>query len=239
MPPRGPGSGRTVPGGGPVPCVVPSRPCSPSPPCSWRPPPRSRPAATPPATSCPRATSAGCRRPLNSTDQLLPYDGLTPLRDHVTQNDIQRSTSPRTSRPVGATHEEQTGRPGLRLVYDSYGIPHVYGQTRADVAFGAGWSTARDRGLLIQLGRGPARVAVADVPGINAFSLVTSGQSFSPSAAAEALVTKQKDLLVTTYGAKGRQIIADAQAYADGINAYLAKVGNTTSRRPRSTTSSP
>ena len=52
-----------------------------------------------------------------------------------------------------------TGRPGLQLLYDSYGIPHVYGQTREDVAFGAGWTTARDRGLLLLVGRGPARVA--------------------------------------------------------------------------------
>ena len=68
-------------------------------------------------------------------------------------------------------------------------------QTRADVAFGAGWVTARDRMLLLQLGRGPARAAVADVPGIDAFSLVTSGQSFVPSAATEALVTDQIELL--------------------------------------------
>ena len=99
-------------------------------------------------------------------------------------------------------------------------MPHVYGRTRADVAFGAGWSTARDRGLLVTLGRGPARVAVADVPNINAFGLITSLQSFTPSAETEALVTKQKDLLVETYGDKGREIVADAQAYADGINAY-------------------
>ena len=38
--------------------------------------------------------------------------------------------------------------------------------------------TARDRGLLLQLGRGPARVAVADIPNIDAFSLVTSAQTF-------------------------------------------------------------
>ena len=40
--------------------------------------------------------------------------------------------------------------------------------------FGAGWAMARDRGLLIQFGRGPARAAVADIPGLDAFSLVTS-----------------------------------------------------------------
>src|SRR5262249_55146150 len=94
-------------------------------------------------------------------------------------------------------------------------------------AFGAGWVTARDRGLLLTFGRTPARVAVADVPNIDAFSLVTSLQSFSPSAEAEALVTAQQQLLLDTYGpVKGQEILDDAQAYADGLNAYLASVGS-------------
>ena len=146
----------------------------------------------------------------NSTDQLPLYDGLTPLRRNVTNSDINRLFLPENFAPVGASREEATGRPGLRLVYDSYGVPHIYGKTRADVAFGAGYATARDRSLLITLGRYPARIAVADVPGIDAFSLVTSGQSFVPSAQTEALVTQQQKLLVQTYGAKGRQILADA-----------------------------
>src|SRR5829696_7843624 len=156
----------------------------------------------------------------NSTDQLPLYSGLTPLRDNVTDADIQHFFLPEDFQPIGQTHEEQTGRPGLQLIYDSFGVPHIYGQTRADVAFGAGWATARDRGLLLQLGVGPARVAVADVPNLEAFSLVTSGQSFVPSAEAEALVTKQQQLLIDTYGDKGRQVIDDAQAYANGVNAY-------------------
>jgi acyl-homoserine lactone acylase PvdQ len=163
----------------------------------------------------------------NSTDQLPLYAGLTPLRDNVTQADIDRFYLPEDFQPIGQTHEEQTGRPGLQLIYDSFGVPHIYGQTRADVAFGAGWATARDRMLLLQLGREPARVAVADVPNIDAFSLVTSGQTFVPSAQTEALVTQQRQLLIDTYGDKGRQIIADAQAYADGINAYLKATNST------------
>jgi acyl-homoserine lactone acylase PvdQ len=163
----------------------------------------------------------------NSTDQLPLYAGLTPLRDNVTQADIDRFFLPEDFQPIGQTHEEVTGRPGLRLIYDSFGVPHIYGQTRADVAFGAGWATARDRMLLLQLGREPARVAVADVPNIDAFSLVTSGQTFEPSAQTEALVTQQRQLLIDTYGNKGRQIIADAQAYADGINAYLKATNST------------
>ena len=86
--------------------------------------------------------------------------------------------------------------------------------------------TARDRGLLLQLGRGPARAAVADVPGIDAFSLVTSGQSFVPSAATEALVTEQVSLLVETYGDEGQARSSPTpQADADGINAYCEANG--------------
>jgi acyl-homoserine lactone acylase PvdQ len=162
--------------------------------------------------------------PLNddSLDQLPLYDALTPLRDNVTPPDIERLFLPENFEPVGPTREEQTGRPGLKLIYDDYGVPHVYGETREDVAFGAGWTTARDRGLLIQLGRGLARIAVADVPGVDAFELVTRipPVSYVPSPEAEALVEAQKDLLVAEYGDKGRQILADAQAYADGVNAY-------------------
>ena len=95
----------------------------------------------------------------NSTDQLPLYSGLTPLRDDVSNADINEHFLPENFKPIGETHEEDIDRPGTRVVYDSYGIPHVYGDTRADLAFGAGWTTARDRGLLSQLSRGPARVA--------------------------------------------------------------------------------
>jgi acyl-homoserine lactone acylase PvdQ len=186
--------------------------------------------STPPDTAryiLPPGNFGGIPLTDDSTDQLPLYDALTPLRGHVTAQDINNLFLPENFAPIGTTHEEQTGRPGLRLIYDSYGIPHVYGKTRADMAFGAGWTTARDRGLLIQLGRGPARVAIADVPGINAFGLVTGLKSFVPSPEAEALVTAQKDLLVKTYGDKGRQILADAQAYADGVNAYWKATNST------------
>jgi hypothetical protein len=157
----------------------------------------------------------------NSTDQLPLYDALTPLRSNVTDADISSDYIPENFKPVGATHVENTGHPGTTIVYDSYGIPHITGKTRQDLDFGAGWVTARDRMLLLELGRGPARVAVADIPGINAFGLVTSGQSFVPSAQVEQMVTNEVNLIATTYGAKGKQIIADAQGEADGINAYI------------------
>ncbi len=80
---------------------------------------------------------------VHSTDQLPLYSGLTPLRDNITLADIDQHYLPEDFQPIEPSNVEVTGRAGLQLFYDSYGIPHVYGQTRADVAFGAGWTTAR------------------------------------------------------------------------------------------------
>ena len=157
-----------------------------------------------------------------SLDQLPLYDGLTPLRDDITSADLEAGYLPQDFTPIEPTTVEETGREGLEILYDAYGIAHITGETREDVAFGAGWVTARDRDLLIQLALGPARAAVADVPGIDAFGLVTSGRTFVPSPEAEALVDEQWDLLFETYGEEGEEIRADAEAGAAGANAYYA-----------------
>ncbi len=161
----------------------------------------------------------------DSLDQLPLYDGLTPLRGDVDDADLDDFFLPAEFEPVGATVDEPTPRPGTTIVYDEYGVAHITGETRDDVAYGAGWVAARDRSVLLLQALGPARAAVVDVPGVDPFGLVTSGRSFVPSAAAEQLVADQVDLLVETYGAEGEEIVADAQAYADGMNAYWDSEG--------------
>ena len=149
------------------------------------------------------------------------YDGLTPLRGAVTDTDIDNLFIPQDFQPIGETVEEPTGRQGTTILYDEFGVPLITGDTREGMAFGAGWVAIRDRSVLLNLARSNARAAVADVPGINAFGLVTSGQLFVGSEATEQLVTDQVDLIVEVYGDEGSQIVTEAQAYVDGINAYL------------------
>jgi acyl-homoserine lactone acylase PvdQ len=107
-------------------------------------------------------------------------------------------------------------RAGVTVRRDAWGVPHIEGRTRADVAFGAGWATAEDRGLLLQLIRGPGRLAALDVPGIDPLAVL--GQQFTPSPATEAFLTAQTRLLEAA-GKKGRDVLADIDAYTAGINA--------------------
>jgi acyl-homoserine lactone acylase PvdQ len=157
-----------------------------------------------------------------STDQGQLYDALTPLGGHVTPADLRRLyLSEKFGLTGPVTRSEQTGRPGLQILRDDHDIPHVYGKTRADVMFGAGWVAAEDRGLLLLEGLGPAYLATLDAPGINPFGLITSLRSFTPSQQAINSVAKQENVLRRA-GSKGRQVLRDLQDWVDGINAYEA-----------------
>ena len=84
--------------------------------------------------------------------------------------------------------------------------------------------TAADRGLLLQLIRGPARVAALDVPGLDPLQLALSGKTFEPSAEAEAFLSNQIDAL-RSQGPTGRRILALVNAYAAGMNRWYAAKG--------------
>jgi len=161
----------------------------------------------------------------NTRDQALLYDGLTPLRGNVTARDLRRLFKPA---PLGLGSDKpqkrERPRPGLTIVRDSFGVAHVTGRTEADVAFGAGWVTAADRGLLLQLIRGPARVAALDVPGLDPLALALSGRTFVPSADAEAFLSNQIDAL-RAQGTIGRKVLALVNAHAAGINAWYRARG--------------
>ncbi len=158
------------------------------------------------------------------TSQIALYDGLTPLEGNVTAHDLSQFFKPE---PLGLGGAKPTSvlRPkaGLTIYRDSFGVPHVYGSTRANTEFGAGWVTAEDRGLYLQLLRGAARISALDVPGYDAFSVALSARTFVPSAQTEAFLASQSKLAEKT--AQGRQLLKDVDAYIAGINAYFLSKG--------------
>ena len=158
------------------------------------------------------------------TSQIPLYDGLTPLRDSIAAPDLLKYYKPE---PLGIGKSKivrvERPRTGVTIYRDPFDVPHVYGRTRADTEFGAGWATAEDRGLDLQLLRGPARIAALDVPGYDAFSVALSARTFVPSAATEAFLAQQAQLAAKT--AAGRQLLKDVDAYLLGINAYFKSAG--------------
>ncbi len=158
------------------------------------------------------------------TSQIHLYDGLTPLRGDVKPADLKRFYKPEPL-GLGSSRIVRTERPGagVTIYRDAYDVPHIFGRTRAGTEFGAGWATAEDRGLDLQLLRGPARIAALDVPGYDAFSVALSARTFIPSADTEAFLAQQATLAAKT--PRGRQLLRDVDSYVAGINAYFKQAG--------------
>src|SRR6266508_4986347 len=141
----------------------------------------------------------------NSFNQALLYNGLTGLFDQVTDSDLPNYFKPNifglgSETPASVVQP----RPGLRIERDSKGVAHVFGDTRADVMYGAGWVTVEDRVLLMEALRGPGRLAALDVPGVDPFFLALTGRQFTPSAQTEAFLAQQIALLQAS-GPAGQQ----------------------------------
>jgi acyl-homoserine lactone acylase PvdQ len=161
----------------------------------------------------------------DSTDQIDPYDTLTPKLGAVRARDLRHHFKSAHFGLLGRrARVERPGRRGLRVLRDRWGVPHVYARSRSDLMFGAGWIAAEDRGTLMEVIRGPGYIAALDVPGLDPFDLALSLRRFDPSDATRRLLSRQL-LLVRKLGRRGRRILTDFRAYAAGINAYNREAG--------------
>ncbi len=172
----------------------------------------------------PPGQSGDLRFPPTASDQLKLYDALTPRMGNVQAGDLTRYFKPERFGVTGKVVRTERPRQGVRIVRDTWDVPHVYGRTRAEVEFGAGYATAEDRYLFMELLRGPGRIAALDVPGVNPFGLALSGRQFVPTEATENFLRQEIDALRAS-GPSGRQVYADAVAYVDGVNSYYRMHG--------------
>ncbi|HEV2790648.1 MAG TPA: penicillin acylase family protein, partial [Solirubrobacterales bacterium] len=122
-------------------------------------------------------------------------------------------------------------RPGVTIQRDAaYGVPHVYGDTRADTMFGAGFAGAQDRLFLMDVLRHMGRAELASfLGGANAEADAAQWQ-FAPYT--EADLEKQLARAPKLFGQAGQQAVADVGAYVEGINAYIAAAALDPKLRP-------
>jgi acyl-homoserine lactone acylase PvdQ len=173
----------------------------------------------------PPGEAGGASLTANSTDQIPLYDGLTPLFDQVTDADLPTYFKPNIFGLGGETPASvESPRSGLTIRRDSKGVAHVSGNSRSNVMYGAGWVTVFDRSLLMDILRGPGRLAAIDAPGIDPFQIALSLRSFTPSAQTEAFLAQQVTLLQNA-GPQGQLIVQDIDNYLEGINDARAAKG--------------
>jgi acyl-homoserine lactone acylase PvdQ len=163
--------------------------------------------------------------PPHYTDQLPLYANLlhgSPTLTHeqiaeyfkdatfgVKEGDVESSVSPRSD----VTIERDKG----------FGVPHVYGSTRAGVMFGAGYAGAQDRLFLMDVLRHTAKAELSSFGGGSAGNRAMDQVQWTIAPYTEADLQSQLDNAPVLYGAKGSQVVEDVKEFCAGINAYIAE----------------
>ena len=101
----------------------------------------------------------------------------------------------------------------VQIVRDQYGIPHIFGDTDADVFFGLGFVHAQDRLWQMLIFRQAVQGRLSEVFG-------------SRTLATDELMRRldMNGLAASSYEAQDRETKAALEAYADGVNAWLGAV---------------
>jgi acyl-homoserine lactone acylase PvdQ len=164
-------------------------------------------------------------RPPHNDDQLAMYSNLTTAAPNIKASQIsQFFKSSIFGVPAGDVGKTETPEPGVTIEWDSqYGVPHIYGDTRAELMFGIGWATAEDRLFFIDALRHAGQADLAQFAGGSNVAMDESVWANEPYT--------QQDLVNQVNYVKndlpgGAQVYADAQNYVDGINAYIAQASN-------------
>jgi acyl-homoserine lactone acylase PvdQ len=161
------------------------------------------------------------RRPAHSQDQLRMYEELVYATPGLTQARITDFFKDATF-GVRANDLESTIKPraGVTILRDKgFGVPRVYGTTRADTMFGAGYANAQDRLFFMDVLRNAGRSRLSSFAGGANKAMDEDTWSLAPYT--EADLQRQYDEFDDQYGAEGGKAQSDVQAYADGINAYI------------------
>lgn len=159
--------------------------------------------------------------PPHVLDQLEMYHGLvyaTPgLPEDELTNHFKDATLGIGDSPIEA---EYTPTQGVVVRRDaSFGVPHVVGETRYATMFAQGYTGAEDRLFLMDALRHVGRARLSEFLGASEENQAMDREQLAIAPYKEADLTAQVQALGAD--AEGQAILADLQAYTDGVNAYI------------------
>ena len=154
-------------------------------------------------------------------DQQPLYEGLLNASPTLTDAKIPKYYKDATfGVKPGDVQSKITPKPGVTILRDKgYGVPHVYGDTHADVMFGAGYAAAADRLFLMDVLRHTGRGDLASFLGGSNLGSDESQWQFAPYT--EQDLKSQITAFPQQYGAAGQRAVDDLHSYVAGVNAYI------------------
>ncbi|MFA5786213.1 MAG: penicillin acylase family protein [Actinomycetota bacterium] len=171
-----------------------------------------------------QAQTTGVQPPHN-TDQSGLYDGLIKAAPGLTDESLTRWFKD-ASFGVKPGDEERrySPREGLVVIRDkAYGVPHVYGRTRSDVMFGAGYVTGEDRLFMIDVLRHMAKGRTSEFLGASESNLAADRAQRKLADYTEEELDAMSQRLVAVEPVLGAQVVQDVKDFSAGVSAYISE----------------
>ena len=112
-------------------------------------------------------------------------------------------------------------------------MPHIYGDTRADTIFGAGYASAEDRLFFMDVLRHAGAGQLSGFAG--GANKAMDADVWATSPYTEADLQQQVDQADDLYGAEGAALQQDLADYVAGINQYISEARLDPTKMPPST----
>ena len=162
--------------------------------------------------------------PAHFTDQQPLYDNLITGSPGLTNAQIPNYYKDATfGVKAGDVASTTTPRPGVTIIRDrKYGIPHIYGDTRADVMFGEGYAGSQDRLFLMDILRHTGHADLSSFIGGSPSNRAMDHVQWQLAPYTEQDLQEQIDRAGEFYGAEGQKLVSDVHNYVAGVNAYIS-----------------
>ena len=174
--------------------------------------------------------AAGGQPPPHAGDQEPLYANLIKEAPNVRPGDVAKLfKAANLGIPANDVGRVYSPRAGVVIVRDkSFDVPHIFGATRADTEFGAGYAAAEDRlffmDALRHVGRSTAASFLGAAPAVVALDCSVAQVAGYDEAELQQQIDNLPKKYTTPFGngnTEGQQVVADGTAYVDGINAYV------------------
>src|SRR3989442_7581524 len=173
---------------------------------------------------------AGGGVPPHQQDQVAPYADLEQVAPNLRAADLGRFYKDASfGVPAEQIERVEVPRAGAVIVRDrAFGTPHIFGNTRADAEFASGYAAAEDRLFFMDVLRHVGRAQVSAFLGPSDSSLALDCSVARVGGYNETELQQQLDQLPAEFTVpfdathtEGQQVVADGQAYVDGVNTYI------------------
>jgi acyl-homoserine lactone acylase PvdQ len=170
--------------------------------------------------------TASPSNPTNFADQWEMYDAL----NRVPPGSLTEATltkyykDARLGGDPGDVVSTERPIPGVTIRRDSFGVPHIDGQTAEDVSFGAGYAGIEDRMFLTDILRHTGRAQMASFLGPSASDIAMDQEQLRIAPYTDAEADAQLNRVITRYPTEGAALLKRLDAFLAGMNAAQRKL---------------